>query len=303
MKLSNESFELYGLHVFGFVVHLIPDAEGQTYSQHWGASPAYEEMLKTYKPAMNQELHTWESRLTLTQLSMNEEERFPEFIIAPKDMLSRDDARSVFNNQMRLDIARILFYRDSVPAKEACETKIQWRNWPKQAVLHSLRIINWPSDIPLPTEKGTDSTRAISKEDMQAHLVLRNAAFPNFIIEGDSSNIKYPAVVSWTALERNISPADKEAWGKIPVLVDDLGETRLDAAAGKTQLANKRSRHGGQLEQRMRALMKENEDDGDEDEGDANHDRGLDTRRPKSKGKKRSSNTADDSDVSVGPRR
>ncbi|KAG6824913.1 hypothetical protein H0H92_005420, partial [Tricholoma furcatifolium] len=57
------------------------------------------------------------------------------------------------------------------------------------------------------------------------------------------------------------------------------------------------------LEQRMRALMKDNEDDEAEDKDDANYDRGLDTRRAKSKGNKRSSNAADDSDVSVGSRR
>ncbi|KAG6815186.1 hypothetical protein H0H92_003466, partial [Tricholoma furcatifolium] len=51
-------------------------------------------------------------------------------------------------------MGRVLFYRDELGVRDALKGKISWKQWPKQAVLKSLRIINWPSYAALPTVKG-----------------------------------------------------------------------------------------------------------------------------------------------------
>ncbi|KAG6821652.1 hypothetical protein H0H92_001636, partial [Tricholoma furcatifolium] len=63
LKLSNEAFEVYNFHVFGYLVHIVPDSDGRTHSKMWGSTPAYTKMLLDYKVATNQEVHTWESRI------------------------------------------------------------------------------------------------------------------------------------------------------------------------------------------------------------------------------------------------
>ncbi|KAG6809756.1 hypothetical protein H0H92_014852, partial [Tricholoma furcatifolium] len=57
LKLSKEAFELYDLHVFGYIMHLVPDKAGHTYSRSWGSTPAYEQMLLEHKPLINREIH------------------------------------------------------------------------------------------------------------------------------------------------------------------------------------------------------------------------------------------------------
>ncbi|KAG6805987.1 hypothetical protein H0H92_013153, partial [Tricholoma furcatifolium] len=104
LKMSKEAFELYDLHVFGYIMHLVPDKAGDTYSRSWGSTPAYEQMLLDHKPLINREIHKYESMMTVSQLSLDNVERYIVHDIDDEESRKRDKLRAIFNNQIRQDI-------------------------------------------------------------------------------------------------------------------------------------------------------------------------------------------------------
>ncbi|KAG6823816.1 hypothetical protein H0H92_008967 [Tricholoma furcatifolium] len=301
LKLSNEAFEVYNFHVFGYLVHIVPDSDGRTHSKMWGSTPAYTKMLLDYKVATNQEVHTWESRIKLSQLSLTDQEKFPEYIIPPEDYTGRDDARSVFNTQMRHDMGRVLFYRDELGVRDALKGKISWKQWPKQAVLKSLRIINWPSYAALPTVKGSDAPRTIQHEDMKTDFEARNAIHPNIPWEGDRETISYTSVVSWSPEEQVLSPLE-DAWNDIPIIVDDQGKALMTAKVGKGFLRGTRPRT--KVEKRVKAI-RDDADDNVNHETDVSEsdDDTLPAHHVKSKGKGKRKQAQSDNETDLDHRR
>ncbi|KAG6823274.1 hypothetical protein H0H92_010773, partial [Tricholoma furcatifolium] len=288
LKMSKEAFELYDLHVFGYIMHLVPDKAGDTYSRSWGSTPAYEQMLLDHKPLINREIHKYESMMTVSQLSLDNIERYIVQDIDDEESRKRDKLCTIFNNQIRQDIGRILFSRGKVPLQDALDWKIQWARWPKQAVEEKLRLINWPVGHALPTELGNDAPRQIKGELMRHSIQARHEVYPNFAIEGDRSTIDYVAIVSWTNEERDLLEYD-DAWGSIPILVDDAGKVLLTAVHSKTIKFNRKSK----ASQKKKGKAKETSNDVSDGSDDVDNETesrpspGSSKSKRKDKGKKR----------------
>ncbi|KAG6823862.1 hypothetical protein H0H92_008820, partial [Tricholoma furcatifolium] len=289
LKMSKEAFELYDLHVFGYIMHLVPDKAGDTYSRSWGSTPAYEQMLLDHKPLINREIHKYESMMTVSQLSLDNVERYIVHDIDDEESRKRDKLRAIFNNQIRQDIGRILFSRGKVSLQDALDWKIQWARWPKQAVEEKLRLINWPVGHALPTELGNDAPRRIEGKLMRHSIRARHEVYPNFAIEGDRSTIDYVAIVSWSNEERDLLEYD-DAWGAIPILVDSAGKVLLSAVHSKTLDFNRKSKPASK---KKKGKAKEASNDVSDDSDDVDNETesrpspGPSKSKRKDKGKKR----------------
>ncbi|KAG6825560.1 hypothetical protein H0H92_003271 [Tricholoma furcatifolium] len=247
LKLSKEAFELYDLHVFGYIMHLVPDKAGATYSQLWGATPAYEQMLLDHKPLINREIHKYESMMTVSQLSLNNVEAYIVQDINDEDTQKRDTLCTAFHNQIRQDIdtdaspGRILFSRSKVPLQDALDWKIQWARWPKQAAEEKLRLINWPVGHALPHELGNDALRLIKGELMRHSIRAHHESQE----------------------ERDLLEYD-DAWHSIPILVDAAGNVLLTASLDLNRKAKtKASKKKGKAKEISQDIIDDTNDDTD----------------------------------------
>ncbi|KAF8064949.1 hypothetical protein FPV67DRAFT_1671253 [Lyophyllum atratum] len=225
IQSSAQAYEVYGVHVFGFVVNTELDEYGITNSMAWGGTQAYEQLRNEHQASIASQLSDYQAMFRVADMKLKGLEVTDELFAVSRTKnpgeKDRDHERRIFSMYIRNDLGKILHARGNHTLEVCKQQKVPWVGWADFAYKEKIQIINWPPSARAPAP-GFDLH---SKDNgiPQHHMKASNTA------RLDSEDESAIMIVEWSAEQKALAD-DDPALADVPLVVNTNRRTVLSVS-------------------------------------------------------------------------
>ncbi|GLB34372.1 hypothetical protein LshimejAT787_0112560 [Lyophyllum shimeji] len=235
IQSSAQAYELYGVHVFGFIINTDVDEYGIPNSMAWGGTQAYEQLRSQHKATIATQLADYQAMFRVEEMRLKGLEVAGELFAVSRKLnpgeKDRDGDRRIFSMYLRSDLGKILHARGTHTLEACKQIKVPWVGWADFAYKEKIRIINWPPSARAPSS-GFDLH---SKNDGIPHRHMKASNTARLDPDDESAIM----IVEWS-LEQKALRIDDPELADVPLVLNTNGRAVLlvsDSTKYQTSIA------------------------------------------------------------------